>query len=87
MTTIENLAYVPKAMREDVILSPIQLLWCQRLDNISRCCDTLEEVRHTRKWAKDWDITGDELGIMMACEIGELDQMEELHRLLYELCT
>ena len=85
MTMTENLAYVPKAMREDVILSPIQHLWCQRLDDISRCCDVLEEVRHTRKWAKEYNITCDALGIMKACEIGELDQVEELHRLLYEL--
>jgi len=49
-----------------------------RLRRISDCCETLELIRFSNR-----NTLGDQL-TLLANQIGELDQLSELHRLLYD---
>lgn len=53
-----------------------------RIERICECVDTLEKIGYYRRCpASELAAAGYDL---VGCMIGELDQLSELHRLLYE---
>lgn len=53
-------------------------MWYDRLERIVKCMDELENNREYQRLYKEPAM------LRMIIEVGELDQLAELHRLLYE---
>lgn len=53
-------------------------MWYDRVERIVKCMDELESNREAQRLHKEPAM------LRMIIEVGELDQLEELHRLLYD---
>ncbi len=53
-------------------------MWSDRLERIAKCMDELENIRESQRLYKE------PTSLRMIIQVGELDQLSELHRLLYD---
>jgi hypothetical protein len=53
-------------------------MWSDRLERIATCMDELENNRESQRKYKE------PASLRMIIEVGEMDQLSELHRLIWE---